>query len=302
MGGIRRIPFAKGRRLLRPAVVLLVFLVAPMHAQQVAPPGPPTVTSSINWQTSTLEIILEQEADLAAGNTPARLHRAQQHIEREFASQLFASLLPLQIDSTRTVEDAVRRQPGLAARLSALADRAERGLPRPTADLTAVTRQYRVPIFPDLAELFIGHRIPFRMERVLDWVPTRDFSGIVIYAAERLPHRGTGREVFLTPALLPEIFDTDLRPILEQDMLDPESIRRWGVVAYTETFDEDIWRNRIGADPLRIMARETFGVSPTDIVIGREDADRILVSDHNRNLLREGRILVIVAPGQTTAR
>jgi hypothetical protein len=302
MGETSRVSHVRGLRLLFPAAVLLSLITITLQAQEPAPPGPPVVTSSINWQTSTLEITLEQEADLAAGNTPARLHRAQQHIEREFASQLFDSLLPLQIDSTRTVEDAVRRQPGLAARLSALAERADRGLPRPTPDLTAITRQYRVPIFPDLAELFIGHRIPFRMERVLDWVPTREFSGIVIFAADRLPHRGTGREVFLTPALLPEVFDTDLRPILEQDMLDPESIRRWGVVAYTESFDEDSWRNRIGADPLRIMAREAFGVSPTDIVIGREDADRILVSDHNRRLLREGRILVIVAPGQTTAR
>lgn len=262
----------------------------------------PDVTSAINWQTSTLEVTLTQEADLTVGNSPSRLYRAQQQIEREFASILFTSLLPLQIDSVRTVEDAVRERPGLAARIHELADRAERGLPRPDLDMSSVTRQYRVPIFPDLAELFIGHRIPFRMERVIDWIPTRDFSGIVIYAADPLPLRGTSERVNLTPALLPEIFDTELRPVLEQDMLNPEAIRRWGVVAYTEDYDEDPWRNRIGAHPLRIMAREAFGTRPTDIIIGREDADRILSSPHNRELMREGRILVIVAPGQTTAR
>lgn len=262
----------------------------------------PRADSAINWQASTLEVTLTQDADLTSGNTPARLHRAQQQIEREFASVLFTSLLPLQIDSTRTLEDAVRDRPDLAARISALAEAAERGLPRPNLEMTAVTRQYRVPIFPDLAELFIGHRIPFRLERVIHWVPTRRFSGIVIYAAEPMPHRGTGAETLLVPALLPEIFDTDLRPVLEQDMLDPHAIRRWGVVAYTEDFEEELWRHRIGPEPFRIMAREAFGVRPTDIVISREDADRILSSAENRALLREGRILVIVAPGQTTVQ
>lgn len=262
----------------------------------------PTASSAFNWQTSTLEVTLTQEADLTTGNTPARLYRAQQQIEREFAAVLFTSILPLQIDSTRTLEDAVRDRPELAARISALADAAERGLPRPNRDMTSVTRQYRVPIFPDLAELFIGHRIPFRMERVIQWVPTRRFTGIVIYAADPMPHRGTGEQTLLTPAILPEIFDTDLRPILEQDMLDPDAIRRWGVVAYTEDYDEDPWRHRIGPEPLRIMAREAFGVRPTDIIISRDDADRLLSSAENRFLLREGRILVIVAPGQTTVQ
>ena len=287
-----------------PVKVLITLLIplaglVPLSAQAQKSPN---VSSAVNWQTSTLEVTLSQDVDLTVGNSPSRVYRAQQAIEREFASILFASLLPLQIDSVRTVEDAVHERPELAARIHELADRAQRGLPRPDLDMTSVTRQYRVPIFPDLAELFVGHRIPFRMERVIDWIPTRDFSGIVIFAADPLPWRGTNEIAYLTPALLPEIFDTDLRPVLEQDMLKPDAIRRWGVVAYTEEYDEDPWRNRIGAHPLRIMAREAFGTRPTDIVIGREDADRILGSPHNRELLREGRILVIVAPGQTTAR
>lgn len=288
------------RDMIRAVTVLLhlVSLAVFPAGAQAREQAPPRVSSSIDWQASTLVVTLTQETDGSTGNAPARLHRAQQQIDREFASVLFNSLLPLRIDSTRTLEDAVRRQPDLAAEISALAERAHRGLPRPNLEMTSVTRQYTVPIFPDLAQLFIGHRIPFRMERVIEWIPTREFSGVIIYAADPLPHRGTGNTTLLTPALLPEIFDTDLRPILEQDMLDPDSIRNWGVVAYTEDFDEDQWRNRIGAQPLRIMARETFGVVPTDIVISREDADRLLSSLENRRLLQEGRILVIVAPGQ----
>ncbi len=284
----------------RLSVVVLAVLCGGTLAAQVD--HTPEVSSAINWQTSTLEVTLTQRVDMTAGNAPARLHRAQQQIEREFGSVLFTSLLPLQIDSVRTVEDAVRDRPELAARIRELAEKAERQVPRPDLQMSQITRRHLVPIFPDLAELFIGHRIPFRMERVIEWIPTETFTGVVIHAADPLPHRGTGENVYLTPALLPEIFDTELRPVLEQDMLNPEAIRRWGVVAYTEDYDEDVWRNRIGANPLRLMAREAFGVVPTDIVIGREDANLLLSSSHNRELLREGRILVIVGPGQTTAR
>lgn len=278
---------------------VLLFLAASVFGQDN---GVSTASSALNWENSTLEITLRGQADFTTGNVPARIYRVQQQLERHFPDVLFANLLPLQIDSVRTVGDAIDEEPELTAEISRLADHAHRGVPVPSLDLSTVSRQYRVPVFPDLAELFIGHRIPFRMERVISWIPTREFSGVVIYAVDQLPHRGTNQSVYLKPALLPEIFDTEMRPILEQDMLDPEAIRRWGVMAYTEDFDEDKWRDRIGPSPMRIMAREAFGVQPTDIVIDSNDADRILSSSHNRNLLRNGRILVILAPGQATAR
>lgn len=256
--------------------------------------------STINWEESLLEITVTRRVSENDRNNPAQLYRVQRELEESFPSLLFSELLSLQIDSTRTIRDAILTQPELAAEIRNLADRAERGFPRPARDFRSVTQSYRVPLFPDVASLFLQHQHPFRMERVLSWVPTREFTGLLIYAAEELPLRGTEESTRIVPALLPEIFDTDLRPVLEQDMLLPQAINRWGVAAYTETCDEEPWKERIGTDPLRIMARQAFGVHPTDIIISREDADRILASPHNRELLRQGRILVILAPGMST--
>jgi hypothetical protein len=50
----------------------------------------------------------------------------------------------------------------------------------------------------------------------------------------------------------------------------------------------------VGPNPLRIFAREVFGIYPTDPIIDREDALKILSSDNNRRLLREGRVLFIL--------
>jgi hypothetical protein len=53
----------------------------------------------------------------------------------------------------------------------------------------------------------------------------------------------------------------------------------------------------VGNNPLRIIAREVYGIRPTDPVIDREDALLILSSEENLLLLREGRVAIMVDPG-----
>lgn len=264
-------------------------------------------SSRIDWSTNRFAVELEAHISSTGSQTPAAIHRAQTRLDQEFPDALFNGLLPLPVDSRRVVEDAVREDPDLASEIAGLARAAERSVPRPMDTLRGVSRTYSIALFPDLTRLFVNHRVPFQMERVVRWVPTREFTGIVIYAAEPLPlhgsESGSGRpeEVQLVPALLPEIYDTNFRPILEQDMIDPAAIERWGVAHYTDQTNPDAWRERAGTQPLRIMARRAFGIIPTDVMISPEDADRILASDHNRNLLRDGRVVIIVSSDQIGA-
>ncbi len=264
-------------------------------------------SSRIDWSTNRFAIELAATLSPTSSRTAATIHRMQTRLDQEFPDALFNGLLPLPVDSRRVIEDAVREDPDLASEIAGLARSAERSVPRPLDTLQGVARTYSVALFPDLTRLFVNHRVPFQMERVVRWVPTREFTGIVIYAAEPLPLHGSGtgsdspEQVQLVPALLPEIYDTDFRPILEQDMIDPTAIERWGVAHYTDQTDPEAWRERAGTQPLRIMARRAFGVIPTDVMISPEDADRILASDHNRNLLKNGRIVIIVSPDQIDA-
>jgi hypothetical protein len=250
--------------------------------------------SRLDWQRGTLSVSMTAEAADGVPLQPGLLHRAQQQIAATFPDALFRALLPMRVNSVETVRDIVLERPEIASQIANLSARATPGLPRPHADLSGVRRVYDVPIFPDFVRLFVEHTIPFRMEEVISWVPTSQFTGVVIYAADRIPLRGTDEVVYPAPALLPEIYDENLRPVLQQDMLDPEAVSTRGVVAYSAETDEDPWRERIGGNPIRIMAREVYGIHPTDLIIGVDDADRILASAHNRNLLREGIILVIL--------
>ncbi len=278
------------------ASVLLIFAVHLVSAQEIHIDA----DSELDWQRGTIGITMTATAAEGTSIRPDFIFRARQQIDRAFPSALFDSLLPLRVDSVRLVHEVIRDEPALASRISALAAQAEKGLPRPNANMTMVQRDYHVPIFPDFVQLFMEHEIPFRMEEVISWVPTAEFTGVIIYAADPLPLRGTDDTVYVEPALLPEIYDSDLRPVLEQDMLDPGAGSQWGAVAYSADTNEDPWRYRVGNRPIRIMAREAFGVHPTDIIIEKEDADMLLATEHNRSLLRSGRILVILHSSQIT--
>lgn len=288
------------------SVPVLLFLALVIGTQV----GAQTVESSsrLDWETNSFVMTLEARLTEEDARSAGVLFRSQTRLDQTFPRELFNGLLPVPVDSRQVIEDAVRADPDLASRIADLATTAERDVPRPAPDLRGISRSYRIPMFPDLTSLFVNHTVPFQMERVVRWVPTREFTGVVIYAADPLPIHGTGDNTtnpdtaLIIPALLPQIYDTNLRPVLEQDMVRPAAIERWGVVHYTDQTDPDSWRQRAGTQPLRIMARRLFGIIPSDIIISPEDADRILASEHNRNLLREGRIVVITPTAQLEIR
>ena len=65
--------------------------------------------------------------------------------------------------------------------------------------------------------------------------------------------------------------------------MDPEFLARWGVVGYTTDPYAIGFGDRIGANPLRIMAIGLFGTHPTDLVIREEHALQLLAyrRDHH---------------------
>lgn len=281
-------------------IFLLVALVSP-YAQSPRT----TVESSLDWSNSTLSLTIGADRERDGRNSAAASLDAQRRLEDLFLDQLLERLYQVPVDSRRTVGEVIEQEPWIAADVVDLALDAQRSVPYASADLSRLYRRFSVRIFPDFADIFVQHEVPFRIEEVVQWIPTREYTGLVIYAAEPLPVRGEttadGNPVvrYVVPALFPEIYDENFRPVLQQDMLYPDWIRRWGVVEYTELVDAD-WADRVGQNPMRITARQAFGVRPSNIVIDPLDADRLLATATNREILKQGRIVVILAPGRSS--
>jgi len=280
--------------------VLFLASTLPTPAQES---GDVSSVSEFDWSRSTLEMTISTVRDPMGRNGAAASLDAQRRLDEHFVRRLLDRLYDVPIDSRMTIGQYIEQDPQITTELFERASEADRGVPYTSPDLSRLLRRYSVRVFPDLAEIFVHHEAPFPMEEVIRWLPTRQYTGVVIYAGEPLPVRGEeapdGGPLYeeIEPALFPEILDTNFRPVLQQDMLYPDWIRRWGIVAYTESSDETAWIDRVGNRPLRIMAEQVFGIRRSDIVISPGDADRLLASDHNRDILRQGRILVIVPGG-----
>ena len=81
--------------------------------------------------------------------------------------------------------------------------------------------------------------------------------------------------------------------IYEKNIVEPSRAKKQGIVLYTGTLDESMYRDRIGTEPLRIIARGVFGDNRTDPIISNEDAERILAKSENIDLLRQGKIVIV---------
>jgi hypothetical protein len=143
-----------------------------------------------------------------------------------------------------------------------------------------------------IASLFLSGARPTPIRAPLESRPTRDYSGIVIYAKGMLPLHGETGEGAATPCLFPRVYDADMKLVLDKSLVLPEALADGGVLGYASGLGVAAGE-RVGMDPLRVMAVQLFGDRRTDYVISRDDALRILSSAANRELLRQGKVVVV---------
>ncbi|MFW5786207.1 MAG: hypothetical protein ACOCYC_03100 [bacterium] len=257
-------------------------------------------TASVDWQSQVIEI---ETVVVSPARTGVRTTlEAEREAAHSLPNRTVTSVYNVQLDSLATVGERLEEEPHIGAELLEAVSAPELEQRYPSADLRSVVLEHRLPLYPTVISPFIEHTRPRQPPRHIGWVPTRDFTGIVIYAAEPLPVHGTNRSTYVEPALLPEVFDNSdsMRSIITPKMLDPDMLRRWGVAAYTASPDEAPHVDRIGPTPLRLRATGAFGSTPTDLIIHEEDANMILASPANRRLIEEGRILIILNDSVTT--
>ncbi|MDR1933826.1 MAG: hypothetical protein LBQ57_13500 [Spirochaetales bacterium] len=273
------------------ALLCALWWMFPAHASLTAQEI--SWTREINWEKGEMTLTLICALAQSGPNRPAAAITAERRIDTNLPRIFSEALLPVQIDSLRNFEDAVENGEFPVALLLSLALRGQKGIPRYAQDMQSILVDYTYPLHDTLAAYFIRHNRPREIPRYISWIPTREYTGIVIYTGANLPVHGENSESPALPCLFPEIFDEEMNPILSLEMGDPAYLKRWGSAAYSSSFNEEPWKQRIGERPMRIIARGLYGKYPTDLKISAEDAARILAVPANRRLLAEGRILII---------
>ncbi len=255
-----------------------------------------TVSSRTHWTTGILELDITAPIEEEI-NQPTGRYKTEQHIMQAFPLITGKVLQEITVDSSRDIGNLVQKDPSLLRRLENLSPKMTKVFTTATADRKFLTVRHTLQFFPYLAQL-ITDKNNFRQTPVdMGYCPNEDFTGLVIYAGEALPLQGRESEKkLLVPCLFPKLYSPDLQLIHCAEMTEPEKLRAWGNAAYSRDFDLGAWGERIGPYPLRLMARKIYGIKGTDLILSRDGIKKLLSSEHNRRLLKEGRVLIILPP------
>jgi len=250
-----------------------------------------TTRSSIDWKTRLLSIEVELDLAGAGLRMPEGRLSAERMIERDLAGLAKDAVLAIQADSYRSIADAVADGSFDSESLVALAGIARFEHASFSKDLRKFLAVYSLGL-DAIASLFLNGASPSPIRPPMESRPSRDYSGIVIYAKGSLPVHGEELEGRAAPCLFPRIYDSEMNLVLDRGLVLPDSLGKDGVLGYASGLGVEAGE-RVGSDPMRVMALELFGDRRTDYVISREDALRILSSPGNRDLLRRGRVVVV---------
>lgn len=256
---------------------------------------PITASSAMDWNTQLIQSVISLDAEKKGIQLPTGRNAALQMLEMETPALLKDTFFSIIVDSSERLGNSVERGQIQLADLNRIIDEGKKTPPYFSLDLSRISLSHTTSLVR-IGSLFLAHRTPYTPKTPLETVPSRPFSGILVDARGNLPVHGEYSDQPLVPCLFPRIWNTDMDLLYEKNMVSATVALQKGIVRYTSSPDETLYRDRIGTDPLRITAREVFGINHTDPVISRNDYLKIMGVPQNRKLLEEGKIVIICDP------
>lgn len=274
-------------------MLLMICLVLPhfLFAQTAL-----EVQSEIDWFKASFQLDITAPIE-EEPNQPTGRFKTEQYIMRQTPVITGEVLQELRVDSIHTIADMISEDPVILRELEDLSQKMKKVFTTATGDRKFLTVRYTLPIFPSLANLVIRHDKPYPSPASSVYTANEDFTGLIIYAGESLPYQGNSeQEVLLNPCLFPRLYDSSMTLIHSAEMTEPDALRKWGNAGYTYNYDLSSLNERIGVFPLRTMARKVYGKNRTDLILPDETVRMLISSEHNREILKQGRVVILLPP------
>ncbi len=249
--------------------------------------------SEVNWITRTFRSKISFDVKKSELSMPSGKKLASSEIQTKMPQLIQPPLLYLYADSATYMADQVMDNLVSLDQVSDFIMGGHKTTDVFTRDSKFLNTSNTVKL-DELGKLLIRHSTAYPPREPIDSVPSRKFSGIVIDARGSLHVHGEYISSKVNAAFFPEIWDEDMHLIYEKNMVLPEIIRTNGVVSYDFSDEMTRYENRIGKDPLYIRAIEVYGRNRTDPIIKHSDALKILTVPENRELIKQGKIVILL--------
>lgn len=245
-----------------------------------------------NWEEGEIFSVISLDLDKSGLKLPSDRNASFNIIERYMPSLLKDIYLSVIVDSSHRVGNYLAEQKVNLNELNSVIETGKFKAPNLSVNLEKALLKNSTNM-NKLAKLFIKHKTPYVPLIPPSTTVSKQYSGILIDARGVLPVHGEYTNEKLNPCIFPKILDTEMSCIYEKNMVDPQVAIKNGIVVYSSTLEEEGYREKIGVNPLRIIARGVFGQNRTDPIISLEDSAKILSRPENLNLLKEGRVVII---------
>lgn len=248
--------------------------------------------SVYNWQEGLITSKVTLDMRRAGLSLPSDRNAAFAIIVHELPSELKNAYFAVPVDSSTRVGDYLARRMITLSDILMLINEDGRTDTALSHSLQTALFYHSLPM-KNMAALFVHHTTPYKPQAVPAHTASKAYTGILIDARGMLPVHGEYMQSELEPALFPKIWNTEMELIFEKNMVDPDTAKKNGIVHYHSTLDESRYREYIGTNPLRIIARGVFGQNRTDPIIALDDSAKILSRPENLELLKEGRVVIL---------
>lgn len=250
-------------------------------------------TSSIDWTCNTFTSAVTLDMEKAGIQMPAGKMTAVNRIKSEMPDLVKEPLLSLLADSSTQLADLVLSDDITLEQITQIVDGSKK-TPGIFVDSSSTLKIESTVNTLNISSLLIRHKTPYKTPRPLETTASRVYTGIIIDARGALDVHGEFTKDEAKPCFFPKIWDETMTLIYERNMGDPQAESADGFVHYDWREDETNYSERIGLDPLYISARKVFGRFRTDPIISRKDALKILSVPENVELLRQGKVVILL--------
>jgi len=268
-------------------ICLICFLVFPIFSQTI------TATSTVDWTSSDFVSELMLDIEAAGINMPSGRNAATTKINTNLPALEKDPLLSLFADSAYSIGDMVLQNAITFENISKVMIEGKKKPGVLSSNMKTMTVNHTFSL-KEISALLVKHNTPYSPNIPIETVSSRPYSGIIIDARGLLAVQGEFVDSEAYPCLFPKIWDETMDLLYEKNMTYSEVAKTQGIVNYAWSDDESLYEHIVGKDPLRISARKVYGANRTDPVISRNDALKILSVPENLQLLKEGKVVILL--------
>lgn len=249
--------------------------------------------SRVDWTRMRFDSTVELDTLKAGIPLPAGKRTAVSRMEARLPLLVKDALLSLNVDNRLRLGDCVLDHAVTLEKITDIIEESEMSSCVFKDETLVLSAEKRIDM-NRLGAPLVRQKHPYSPKEPMKMISSRAYSGIIIDARGTLPVQGEYVSGKGEPCFFPKIWNESMDIVYERDMMENEEARKNGIARYGFDDDVSLYSDRIGGDPFYAKAQKIFGRNRTDIVIGDEDALRILTVKGNRELLREGKVVILL--------